>query len=565
ARVVLAGRYHREPAFRGVVHMLSELHIPYAIRDDLEYLERPDEFDLVITTSGAGPAVADYVRSGGRLLVTGATPPEFDDLPAIVRRWDAVETAGSYWRVQHTDRFPSLETVDLIPLDGPYVESEAESPLTLVPPATFSPPDVVALDQRDTDKPGLLLNDYGAGRMAYLPWEIGELYYATGNPTYRALFADLIDDLLPSGRQLETDAHPLVEITLMEQPGRTLAHLVNLSGYSGSSFHQPIPMQNVTISVEGTYLSAHVAGEQLRLGQNEGRTSFVVPSLGDYEVVLLESPLFEYHRIDNIGAELGQTSLADVDNDGDLDWIAGQSDRRGGDVDQAGLFWYEIPPDPRAPWTQHLIASSASHEIHGGVSPRAVGDIDGDGDNDVVTGQAWYENVDGAGLRWAPHMNIDFGEVHQYGLAVRTWVADLDGDGDLDVVQSEADNPDGRVAWFENDGRGNWQRHIIKDRGERQDFHSLAVADFDLDGDLDVFSGGGPLSAEGTQKVYVWENLAGPRGNPGTTKWREHIIARMPVHELEVADVDGDGDPDLVGKPWSVGDEHFFLRNTARE
>jgi hypothetical protein len=191
--------------------------------------------------------------------------------------------------------------------------------------------------------------------------------------------------------------------------------------------------------------------------------------------------------------------------------------------------------------------------------------MDGDGDNDVVTGQAWYENTGGRGLDWRQHKNIELGEVHQYGLAVRTWVADLDGDGDLDVVQSEADNPDGRVAWFENDGKGNWHRHIIKDKGDGQDFHSLAVADIDMDGDIDLVSGGGPLSAVGTHKIYLWENLAGPGGNPGASGWREHIIARKPVHEIEVGDVDGDGDPDLVGKPWSVGNEHFYLLNLTVE
>lgn len=360
-------------------------------------------------------------------------------------------------------------------------------------------------------------------------------------------------------------------------------------------------------------------------------------------------PGFAYHRIDNVGSRLGQTALADVDNDGDLDWVAGEashSDRRiwwweyrapgdwvrhrlgegdtdvggalhdvdgdgdpdmlsgrillvntgspttepfephdvgtihshdtefadvdgDGDMDalansdQSGLYWYEIPEDVTRPWPAHRISSADEHEIHGGVSPRAVGDIDGDGDPDVVTGRGWYENTDGSGRSWELHETIDLGEPHRYGIAVRTWVGDLDGDGDADVVQAEADNPDGRLAWFENDGEGNWTRHIIRSDGAGLDFHSLAVADFDLDEDLDVFSCGGPLSANDRYENIIWENLAGPNRPPTSDLWEEHVLVNRPCHEAEAADVDGDGDVDIASKPWSTGDEHYYLRNRA--
>jgi hypothetical protein len=243
------------------------------------------------------------------------------------------------------------------------------------------------------------------------------------------------------------------------------------------------------------------------------------------------------------------TAFADINGDGRINAIANS--------DRTGLFWYEIPADPTQKWIRHTIALASEHKVHGGVSPHAVGDLDGDGDADVVTAQAWYENLDGKGLRWRRH-NIDFGQTDRYGVAVKTWVVDLDGDGDLDFVQAEGDVPDGRVAWFENDGRGNFTRHIIKDKGDRQDFHSLIVADFNNDGRLDVFSGGGPLSAKDSHRCYIWENAGGGR-------WIEHIIARKPCHEAVGGDVDGDGDIDIVFKPWREGNEHVYLRNMLIE
>jgi hypothetical protein len=362
-------------------------------------------------------------------------------------------------------------------------------------------------------------------------------------------------------------------------------------------------------------------------------------------------PHFTLYTIDNVGTKMGQTSLADIDRDGDLDWVTGKAHHAGHDVwwfeyqapdrwirhfmgkgntdvggstfdvngdgwidhlsgskifinpttpktkefkvyeigainshdsefadingdgkmdaiansDKEGLFWYEIPDDPTQPWISHPIATIQDHKIHGGVSPKAVADLDGDGDNDVVTGQVWYENVDGKALTWKPHKTIDFGEEHRYGIALKTWVIDLDHDGDMDFVQAEADNPDGRVAWFENDGKANWTRHIIKDKGDGQDFHSLIVADFDNDGDMDVFSGGGPLSSKKPQKGYIWENRAGKGKRPTTDLWKEHIIAHKPFHEAVGGDVDGDGDIDICSKPWSTGNEHIYLRNMLIE
>ena len=242
------------------------------------------------------------------------------------------------------------------------------------------------------------------------------------------------------------------------------------------------------------------------------------------------------------------SQFADVDGDGKMDGIANS--------DKYGLVWYSIPDDPTQPWIEHMIQPIENHKIHGGVSPYPVGDLDGDGDNDVITGLAWYENIDGKGLEWKEHKNINFGEEHKYGVALKTWVLDFDNDGDNDFVQAEADNPDSRVAWFENDGLANFTRHIVKNKGDGQDFHSLVVADFDNDGDWDIYAGGGPLSSL-PKKNYIWENT-------GDNKWIEHIIGEVPCHEAVGGDVDGDGDIDICTKPWSTGNIHYFFENKMK-
>ncbi|NQT03977.1 MAG: VCBS repeat-containing protein [Planctomycetes bacterium] len=354
-------------------------------------------------------------------------------------------------------------------------------------------------------------------------------------------------------------------------------------------------------------------------------------------------PKFEYHQIDKIGNRMGQTSLVDVDKDGDLDWITGCNggviwwfeykapdnwlrhtlaqkaptevggtafdidgdgwpdqvsgqawfrntgkpreeqfimypnavtarchDNVAADIDGDGkldvvamsdrsaLYWYKIPADPTKKWKEHKIGKP----VHGAIDPAGVADIDGDGDNDVVRTNIWFENADGKGTKWTEHNNIDFGQPKaRFPLMTKTWITDLDKDGDNDIVQAEGDCISGRVAWHENrDGKGRiWKRHIIADKAG-QDYHSLALADFDNDGDLDVFSGGGPLTEKPPHKWFIWENLDGKGRN-----FKQHeILSGKRCHEAKAADVDGDGDIDICSKPWN-GNEHVYLRNMLKE
>ena len=78
------------------------------------------------------------------------------------------------------------------------------------------------------------------------------MYYRHSLPAHAGLFRDVVDRLNPR-RQLRTDAHPLVEMTLMRQGGRTLLHLINLSGHSQTGYFPPVPMRDIHIEVAGEF------------------------------------------------------------------------------------------------------------------------------------------------------------------------------------------------------------------------------------------------------------------------------------------------------------------------
>lgn len=252
---------------------------------------------------------------------------------------------------------------------------------------------------------------------------------------------------------------------------------------------------------------------------------------------------------------------ADLDGDGRKDIITMS--------DQNDLRWYRIPKDdPAKPWTMARIWDP----VHAGIS---AGDLDGDGDMDIVRSQISLENVDGGtrwlerkfcGIPWADRKDVAF-----YYLATRSLVADLNGDGRNDIVLTEAEFAGARVAWFEapeNPRDVPWKAHILPQAGDekRGPYHSLAVADFDLDGDLDIFSGEMERFGVPPHRWFIWENRGG--------EFVEHVVLDkdLGTHETVAGDVDGDGDIDLVGKLWmpvagngNGGRNHVdFLENLLR-
>lgn len=289
ARVLLlagAGRGVRasDPAYRGVFRLLSEEHIPFGVVDNLAWLGKRD-VGLVIATHGAPKELEPWVREGGRLLLTSPVAPPFD-LGKPVKLWKNVQ---GYFRIRDHALFPSLGSANLAFMYGDYLEVQGKSPVTFIPPSMFGPPELVHVDWKDTDAPGLILQDYGKGKVAWLPWDIGALYYLHSSQAHAGLLRDLIDHLLPRGRQVKTNAHPLVEISLMRQKDRHLLHLINISGHSQTGYFDAVPMNDIRVQVAGEFRSAKAlrAGKDLTVRRAGDHTEFTLPALGQYELVEL--------------------------------------------------------------------------------------------------------------------------------------------------------------------------------------------------------------------------------------------------------------------------------------
>lgn len=128
----------------------------------------------------------------------------------------------------------------------------------------------------------------------------------------------------------------------------------------------------------------------------------------------------------------------------------------------------------------------------------SVGDINGDGLEDFFVGGAkFYSGIlyvqQANGHFTAKPLEGSFGQTQKKGEDLGTLLADLDRDGDLDLYIARGGNEDkvGAASFqdviYENDGHGNFNLKVTALPAFTESNSAVRAADFDQDGDLDLF------------------------------------------------------------------------------
>ncbi len=214
--------------------------------------------------------------------------------------------------------------------------------------------------------------------------------------------------------------------------------------------------------------------------------------------------------------------------------------------------------EPRGPWRFQPISKKGGWGMY--THGLGTGDVNGDGRVDYLLREGWWEHpaADKAAEPWQTHQ-VDFG-----GGGAQMHVYDVDGDGDNDIITSLQAHGFG-LAWFEQSkdgaGQSQFKRHMITGSKPEENrygvkfsqLHAIDLVDMDGDGVKDIVTG----------KRY-WAH--GPKGDaepdaPAVLYWfklerkADKSVDFVPYQidndsgvgtQVIAADISGDGKPDVL-------------------
>jgi hypothetical protein len=225
--------------------------------------------------------------------------------------------------------------------------------------------------------------------------------------------------------------------------------------------------------------------------------------------------VFVFNNIPNTSSRHNEVIAADLTGNGKIDLLSLSRD-------DDEIKWFEN--DGTQSFSENLIVSPLEDQYY-----LSIVDLDRDGDLDILVGGDglyWFEN-DGEGSFTAHEITVSGTPRRLYPYA-----SDIDSDGDIDIAYTSDANT---LAWLKNDGYQQFTEFYL---GPIDNLYtSVACADMDNDGDIDIVSETGT-----TGNIGIYHN----DGNENFTLADFYEADGDRSYKITIADMDKDGGKDVL-------------------
>jgi hypothetical protein len=227
--------------------------------------------------------------------------------------------------------------------------------------------------------------------------------------------------------------------------------------------------------------------------------------------------------------------IGDVDDDGDMDIVIGGESWAGSSIKGCRIYVNNGTSGGKIDWDEETGPDTNMY-----YDQCVFADINDDGDLDIVAGtrsngiRVWAGD---SAFGWTAK-NTNLPTSGEYtGVAV----ADMNKDGDVDIIATDYSSSTPAVRLYTGNGAGTWTSRASSMPQDTAQSFGVAVGDVDKDGDMDVVYG-----RSGGLRCYLG-NSGGAGGTSFTWTAANTGLATSSRHnQLELADLDKDGDLDIV-------------------
>jgi hypothetical protein len=374
------------------------------------------------------------------------------------------------------------------------------------------------------------------------------LLLATSDPRYGAFEADLV------GMNITGDTHSTMAVAVNDLDGDGDADLVAGNYGQVNRLYLNNGSADPFGGVSGSDISSDTGNTaSLALGDldGDGDLDLVAGNINQPNRLYLNNgtadPFAGVTGMD-ISSDVRQTyaiALGDMDNDGDLDVVAGN------DTSTNRLYLNNGSADPFNGVSGTNITSDTYQ-----ARAIAMADMDWDGDLDLVTGNSdqanrlYLNNGTADPFAGINGTNIS-SDVHNTNAIA---IGDMNGDGYADVVAGNIGQTN--RLYLNNTSPDPFNGVSGSDIGSESDeSYAIALADVESDGDLDVVAG----NYNQPHRLYLNDGSASPFSGPATRNVTSDLYL---TRFILFADMDGDGDPDLLSGNWGQANRLYLNTGT---